>query len=93
MAQIAQRTLTELKKLLVAGKLVLGSARTLKQLKTGKVRQVYLAKNCSKAVREDVQHYARLESVEVTELEFLGDELGAACRKPFSITVLSITKE
>ena len=93
MAQIAQRTLTELKKLADAGKLVLGTARTLKQLKTGKAQKVYLAKNCSKTAREDVQHYASLGRVEVTELEMLGDELGAACRKQFSITVLSIAKE
>ena len=84
---------TDIKKLLDAGKLVIGGERTMKLLKTGKAKHVYLSKNCSSEVCEDVKRYAGLGGIEVTSLDVASEELGALCRKPFGISIISVARE
>ena len=84
---------TEIKKLLDAGKIVIGTERTVKNLKAGHAKKVFLSKNCSDDMREDITRYAALNGVEVVSLEQSSDELGAMCRRPFGIAVLSVAKE
>jgi len=90
---MAKPNVSEIKKLLDAGKLVVGGERTMKLLKTGSAKHVYLAKNCGAGVCDDVKRYAGLASIEVTSLDISSEELGALCRKPFGISVLSVAKE
>jgi large subunit ribosomal protein L30e len=84
---------TDIKKLLDADKLVIGGERTMKLLKTGKAKHIYLSKNCNNVVCDDVKRYATLSGIEVTSLDIASDELGAMCRKPFGISVLSVARE
>ena len=81
---------TEIKKLLDAGSLVIGGERTLKNMKNGKVKKVFLSKNCNNNVCDDIKRYAELSKVEISELDMSSDELGAICRKPFGISVISV---
>ena len=90
---MAKVNVAEIKKLLETGKLIVGGERTMKLLKAGGAKHVYLSKNCSSDVCEDVKRYADLGSIEVTLLDISSDELGALCRKPFGISVLSVSKE
>ena len=87
---MAKVNVAEIKKLLDAGKLVVGGERTMKLLKTGHAKHVYLSKNCGSDVCEDVKRYADLSKIEVSQLEISSEELGAMCRKPFGIAVLSV---
>lgn len=82
----------EIKKLLEAGKLVIGGERTLKNLKTGTAQKIFISKNCNDEVCEDIKRHAGLSNTEVAELSMTSDELGAICRKPFAISVLSVAK-
>lgn len=85
-------TITEIKKALKEGKAIIGTSRTIKNLKLGKVSKVFLTSNCPDDVKKDIKYYSKLAKVEVVRLKQPNDELGALCKKPFSISVLSIAK-
>ena len=85
-------TSTEIKKLIKAKKLVIGTERTIKNLKLGKVEKVLISSNCSESTLKDLTHYAKLSKTEIIKVNYLNEELGAMCKKPFSISVLSILK-
>lgn len=74
-------------------KIVLGSKRTIKYLKLGKISKVFLSKNAPEEIREDIKYYSKLGNIEVEELELNNEELGAILKKPFKVSVLSILKD
>jgi len=78
----------ELKKFLKENKVIIGTNQVMKNLKLGKLKQVYLASNCPGNTKEDIKHYAKLNNVKVNELKENNEQLGVVCRKPFSISVL-----
>lgn len=80
----------EIKKLLNTDNLILGAERTLKELRKGTIRKVYLAENPKPSIRNDIKTYAKIAGVEVIELEIPNDELGTICKKPFPVSVISI---
>lgn len=82
-------SMNELKKALKEKGLVFGTNRTIRNLKSGKAKAVFLAKNCPKNVREDVKYYSELCKAKVYELEEPNDELALICKKNFPVSVLS----
>jgi len=85
-------TVAEIKKLLKQENLIIGTERTLKQMKLGNVETVLLSTNCPQKVIDDIDYYAKLSDIEKVELNYPNDELGVICKKPFSISVLSLLK-
>ena len=81
-------SLADLKKAVKEEKLVFGTDRTLKMIREGKAKKVFISSNCPKQVREDIKHYATIAGMEVNELKEPNEELGIICKKPFSISVL-----
>lgn len=84
--------ISELKKLLKADKIVLGTERTLKLLKLGNATLVFISSNCPEDVKKDVEYYAKLSTVSVVHLKQPNDELGILCKKPYPVSVLSVTQ-
>jgi len=82
----------DIRKNLKSEKQIIGTEETVKALKLGKLSKVYLASNCNPIVRKDIEHYAKLSNTELVMLDIPNDELGVACRKTFSISVLSMLK-
>ncbi|MBU1202317.1 MAG: ribosomal L7Ae/L30e/S12e/Gadd45 family protein [Nanoarchaeota archaeon] len=82
----------EIKKLLGNKKLLIGTDRALKNLKNSKLEKVFLALNCEPRTAEDIKHYAGLCSTKVVQLDISNDELGAVCKKPFSVSVIGILR-
>ncbi len=80
----------ELQKLLANNKLVFGTQQTLKLLREGKAKKVFLMSNCKPSVKKDVEKYCGLNNVECVELSQTGEEAGTLCRKPFSISVIGV---
>ena len=74
-------------------KLVFGTDKTLQMLKNNEAELVFLSSNCPQDVQEKVNYLARISNVLVTVLTQTNEELGAFCKKPFSISVASIRKE
>ena len=82
-------SLAELKKVLTKGKVTIGSKETLRKLKMGEVKQVFLASNCSKQVKEDIEHFKSIADVKIIELAEPSDELMLVCKKNFPVAVVS----
>jgi len=83
---------TELKKILKGENVIVGTERTLKELKRGALERVFVTSNCPASVEQDIDYYARLGNVEKVKLPFPNEELGVICKKPFSISVVSLLK-
>jgi len=81
-------SLTALKKALKEKTITFGTEKTLKMLRNGKAKKVFLSLNCPEDVKETILRYAKLNSVEVVNLKLPNDEIGLTCKKPFSISVL-----
>lgn len=73
-------------------KLLLGTKRTLKALTKSTISKVFLASNCPDYIAEDVEHFCKLENVEVEKLNISCDELGIVCKKPFLVSVVGVLK-
>ena len=86
-----QVTASDIKKLVAADNVVIGTDETIENLKLGKVQTVVVSSNCPESVVEDINHYAKLSEAEVVVTQYPNEELGVICKKPFSISVLSIT--
>jgi len=85
-------TATEIKKMIKAGNVIIGTEKSIKSLKLGKVEKVLMSSNCPANVEKNINYYAGLGSAEVQKLDFPNDELSVICRKPFAISVLAVLK-
>ncbi len=82
----------EVKKILKDQDIIIGAERTMKALRQGKVAQVLIASNTPDKTKKTVEHYANLSGASVRSLGLSNDELGAVCKRPFLISLLSIRK-
>ena len=83
--------ISEIKSLMEEGKLTVGREETIKNLKSGKAKKVFVCSNPSKEIKDDLEYYGKVAGVEIIHLNVPNDELGTICRKPFAIAVLSTT--
>ena len=89
---MAKITSAEIKKIIKAGNVLLGTQKAVKSLRLGKVEKIMVSSNCPARVEKDINYYAGLTGTEFHKLDFPNDELGVICKKPFSISVLAIVK-
>jgi len=90
MAKVVADVGAELKKLLAGEKLVLGAEVTLKLLRQGKLKKVFLASNCSPQVRDNIGRYCKVGNVECVDFSQTNEEIGVICKKPFAISVVGV---
>lgn len=74
-------------------KMILGTKRSIEELRKGKVARVYLSSNCPAEVVEDIRRYAEMSDTPVTELNYSNEQIGLLCKKPYMISVLSLRKD
>jgi len=86
------KTAVEIRALLADKKLVIGTERTMKLLRLGKLKMIYLSANCADSTKDNIMHFSKLTKTKVKELAYPGNELGVVCKKPFSISVLGVLK-
>ncbi len=84
--------IAEVKKLLKEDKLIIGKDFTMKALRKGDLASVFLAKNCPKDARADIEHLASVGNIEVRILSVENSELGDVCKRPHFIAVMGIKK-
>ena len=89
---MAKISSAEIKKMLKKGGFIIGTEKTIKRMKLGKVEKVFVSSNCPAKVEKDISHYAQLSGTEFHKVEYPNDELGVICKKPFSISVLAFLK-
>ena len=90
--KVTDKNVAEIRKLLGGKSVIIGSERTLKNLKLGKIGTVYISSNCSEKTKKAIEHYSKLSKSKIIKLKYPNDELGVLCKKPFSISVLSAMK-
>ena len=72
------------------GKVILGSRRTVEEVKWGRAKLVIVASNCPKPVRDDIQYYAKLSGIPVYVHRKTSIDLGRVCGKPFQVAAIAI---
>ncbi len=80
----------EIKTIIKTGKYVLGSRRSLKLLKLGKLKSVIMAASAPTHIKEDIKYYAKLSQTPVFIYKGTSYELGAVCGKPFGVLVIGV---
>ena len=78
----------KLRKVLKEEKVIFGNDRCLKELRSGNLKGIFIAKNCPKETKNDLLRWAEINKIKITELDVNNDEVGMICKKPFSITVV-----
>ncbi|MEM4245035.1 MAG: ribosomal L7Ae/L30e/S12e/Gadd45 family protein [Candidatus Nanoarchaeia archaeon] len=79
----------ELRKALKETTITFGTESTLKRLRNGKAKKVFMASNCPESTKKRIEYYTKIAKVELVKLDIPSDEIGLICKKPFSISVLS----
>ena len=82
----------EIKKGIESGKVVMGLKETIKNMKLGKISKVFLSNNCPESAKKDIETYSKMSEATFEVLDRSNEEMGIICKKPFSISVLSILK-
>ena len=80
-------SLENLKKAIKEETLTIGTERTLKALKQGKTKEVFVSKNCPDLLRTQVKRYGEISGIKITELNETNNEIGTLCKKPFSVNL------
>ena len=83
----------ELQDTMAQKRLVLGTEKTLKEIKQNKLEKVFVTVNAPENVKQDLKHYASLSSTDIQEITQTNEELGVMCKKPFSISIVGVLKE
>ena len=86
------KVMEDIKKNLKTENLIIGTEKTIKMLKTGKLAKVFLASNAKKETEQDLRHYTKIANVELVKLDIPNAELGIFCKKTFSISVMGLVK-
>jgi large subunit ribosomal protein L30e len=73
-------------------KALYGSDRTIKALKNGKLAEVILSSNCPDRTVDLVKNLAKLSNTKINKSKHDSKELGVACKKPFSVTIIGLLK-
>ncbi len=81
-----------LKQVLQSGKAIIGRDAVLKQMKAGKVKKIFMAKNIAPSLRDDLDYYANLGEVELVSLEQDNEEIGVLAKKNFFISVVGVAE-
>jgi large subunit ribosomal protein L30e len=83
----------EIKLAISTGKVIFGRNKTLKLLRNGKTKAIVVASNIPKDVESTLLHLSQLANVKVIRFNGNAVELGIACGKPFSVSMLAILDE
>ncbi|MGQ9460173.1 MAG: 50S ribosomal protein L30e [Candidatus Bathyarchaeaceae archaeon] len=72
------------------GKVFFGVNNAIRNAKTGKAKLIIVASNCPRKNHEDIEYYCKLSNIPMIIYNGTSIDLGAACGKPFMISVLTV---
>ena len=82
----------EIKSALESNKVLIGTKRIIKDIKTKDLNLVIVASNCPDEIKKDLMHYSKIVDLKVQEFDGTSKELGTFCGKPFPIATIAIKK-
>lgn len=80
----------EIRKAAETGRVMIGTEKSIKTMKTGEAKLVIVAENVPQKTREDIEYYSQLSGIRIRTFEGSGMELGTLCGKPFVISVVAV---
>ncbi len=86
------KNIEEIRTALKKNNLIIGTDRTIKMIKQGKISKVFVTTNCSENVLKDLEHYSKISKFKLIMLDYPNNELGIFCKKQYAISVVSIAK-
>jgi len=84
--------MTDIKEYLKSEKLILGTKRVLKNLKSSNLEKVFVSSNCPEELQQELQKYSDISKTELVQLDVPNNELGVLCKKPFTVSVIGLLK-
>ena len=88
----SEEVMPNIKDLLDTGKIIIGSERTLKMARNGKVKEIYLARNTPEYLKKEVKIIGKALNIKIVELEENSKQIGTKLGKPFTILMFSVLK-
>ncbi len=82
----------DLKSLSEKGKVIIGSERTLKLAKEGKINKIIVAKNAPEHLKNEAKIIGKALDIEVVEVEDNSKQIGIKLGKPFTALMVGIVK-
>ena len=73
-----------------SGKAILGYKSTIKSLKKGQLKAIFVASNTPSVVKAEINYYAHIAGVNVHPYTGSNIDLGAACGKYHRVSLLGI---
>mmetsp|Transcript_934 Transcript_934/g.2198 ORF Transcript_934/g.2198 Transcript_934/m.2198 type:complete len:116 (+) Transcript_934:2505-2852(+) len=86
----AENTNSKLALVIKSGRVALGYKQTLKALRTGKAKLVFISNNCPPLRKSEVEYYSMLSKVDAWLYSGSNNELGTACGRFHTVSVLAI---
>jgi len=81
---------TKLALVMKSGKAVLGIKSTLKSIRNGKAKLIFIANNCPPVRKSLLQYYAMLAKIQIYLFSGSNGDLGTACGKFHRVSCLAI---
>lgn len=73
-------------------KVIIGYRRSIRLIKTGSPKLIVIANNLPKKMKDEIEHNAKVGSVQVEIFNSSSKELGVVCGKPFPVSTLVIKR-
>ena len=83
---------SEISKAIEGEKAIIGKEQTLKKMRQGKIKKVFLAKNTPPELRREIEIVGKAEGSEVVPLDIKSDQLGIIAGKKFNILIIGILR-
>ncbi len=74
-----------------SGKAILGYKSTIKSLKKGQLKAIFVSSNTPSVVKAEINYYSHIAGVNVYPYTGSNIDLGAACGKYYRVSLLGIS--
>ena len=85
-------TIKDIKDSIKTEKVILGTEQTLKLIKQGKIKKIFVSLNCPPNIVLDLERYSKIDKFELIKTQASNKEMGVFAKKPFSVSIISILK-
>jgi large subunit ribosomal protein L30e len=90
---VRKLSVEEIREAMKEGRAVIGTKRTLRELKLGRLSKVVISRNCPIESRKELDRLLKLCDASLEIFPGSNFELGTACKKPFPIAMLGVIKD
>ncbi len=82
-------SVAKLREALKSQKITYGTRETLRNVKLGKTKTVFLSKDCEESTRKSLRYYSALEKIDIIALDQGSKDIAQLCKKNYPVSVLS----